>query len=173
LTASCEVIAERLTPSVLLDHLAVVANKVRLSLSYDSAYLKWLFAELSAVRTRGELVGSLIRDPRRRRVLGWYVYYLLPGGVSQVVQVAAAERDVGPVLDHLFHHASQGGSSIVRGRVEPALLEPLTRRRTRLRYTGMALMYSHQQSILGAIATGDCLSRMDGEWWMGHHLLDF
>jgi hypothetical protein len=102
------------------------------------------------------------------------VYYLKPGGISQVLQIAAAEREVGLVLDHLVHHAWSGGATALRGRVEPRLLGPLARHRCFMHYTGMALVHATDQQILGAIALGQSLlTRLDGEWWMGHHVLDF
>ncbi len=43
-----------------------------------------------------------------------------------------------------------------------------------MRYVGMALVNSTQQEILGAIASGhSLLTWLDGEWWMGPHVLAF
>jgi hypothetical protein len=169
-----DVSAERLTPSALIEHLPLIGDHVRLCPAYDDSYLEWLFGELAAVTVRGTLIAHLVREPRRARSLGWYVYYLQPAGTAQVLQIAAADRDVGPVLDHLLHHAWSGGAAAVRGRVEPRLLEPLARRRCVLHFTGDALMHSANQEILGAVASGNSLlTRLDGEWWMGHHVLAF
>jgi hypothetical protein len=166
--------AEPLTPSVLLEHLPLIADRLRLCVAYDQPYLEWLFGELAAVSTRGTLIAHLIREPGGERALGWYIYYLLPGGTSQLLQVAAADRDIGQVIDHLLHHAWEGGAAAVKGRVEPRLLEPLARRRCLMSFAGEALVHSRDQEILGAIASGrSLLTRLDGEWWMGHHVLDF
>lgn len=152
----------------------MLGRRVRLHLDYDEPYLAWLFDELAVVRPRGTPIARLVRESQGGRTLGWYVYYLLPGGTSHVLQVVAADRDVGRVLDHLIHHAWVGGASAVSGRVEPRLLQPLSRRRCVMRYVGMALVNSTQQEILGAIASGhSLLTRLDGEWWMGPHVLAF
>jgi hypothetical protein len=168
------VASEPLTPAALLENLPAWSAGARLRPAYDELFLQWLFAELAAVNSRGTLVARLVRDRHDRRALGSYVYYLQPGGTSHVLQLLARERDVGAVLDDLLAHAWTGRSAAVRGRVEPHLLEPLARRRCLMHYGGMALVHSAQPEILGAIGSGrSILSRIDGEWWMGHHVLDF
>jgi hypothetical protein len=82
----------------------------------------------------------------------------------------ALERSVGTTVDHLFHDARANGSAALRGRLETRLLEPLARRRCILRYGGGFLVHSRDSRLLNAIAYGKALiTRMDGEWWMGHH----
>jgi hypothetical protein len=169
-----DVHAEPLTPPSMLEHLSLITGPLRLRVDYDRAFLEWLFGELSAVRVRGRLVGRLIRERRRHRILGWYLYYLKLDGSAQVLQVAAVGRDTGPVLDDLLRHAWSEGAVAVRGRVEPNLLEALGERRCILRFTGEALVHSADQAILSAIGSGESLlTRLDGEWWMGHHVLGF
>jgi hypothetical protein len=162
---------EDLTPALLVASLPAITERLRLHPDYDEAYLSWLFRELAAVRTRGELVGRMVRD-EMDRVLGWYVYYLKRGGVSQVLQIAAKEREAGRVVDDLFRHASTNGSSALQGRLEPHLREPLANRRCYLHSTGnRSLVAAREPAVLEAIAFGGALlTRLEGEWWMGHHL---
>ena len=161
-----DVTAEPLTPAGLVEHLPIISDRVRLHVDYDERFLEWLFGELSVVIGLGTPVAHLVREPGGR-VLGWYVYYLLPQGISRVLQIAAADRDVGRVLGHLLHHAWSGGTISVVGRVEPRLLAPVSGRRCTLRYAGGALVHTRDEEILGAIASGNSLStRLDGEWWM-------
>src|SRR5438552_16904333 len=114
---------------------------------------------------------ALVRDARGR-ALGWYAYYLEPGEISQVLQVGLLEEDdSGAVLDHLFHHAQQNGSAALRGRVEPRLLEPLAGRWCIFRYGGEALVHSKRPVVLAAISSRKAmLTKLEGEWWMEHHL---
>jgi hypothetical protein len=165
--------AESLSPNGLLRHLHLVADRVRLYVDYDEPYLTWLFTELRAFQGLGTLIAQLVHA-RDRRVLGWYVYYLLRGGISRVLQVAANDKDVGVVLDHMFHHAWSGGAAAILGRVEPRLLDPLGHRRAVMLYAGpAALVHSHDTEIIGAISAGhSLLSRLDGEWWMNDEMLD-
>jgi hypothetical protein len=169
-----KLLAERLTPHELIEHLPRLSETSRLYVDYDRPYLEWLFRELGAVADRGHLVGQLVREPARGRVLGWYVYYLKAAGTAEVLQIAAAERDAAPVFAHLIHHASSAGAAAIRGRVEARILAALADRRILLRFTGEALVHSRSEAILGAVASGSSLlSRLDGEWWMGHHVLEF
>ncbi len=169
-----DVRADELTPSVLVEHLPNIADRLRLYVDYDQPYAEWLLGEVAAVSTRGKLIARLIREPGGERALGWYVYYLRPGGASEVLQVAAADRDVGLVIDHLLHHAWAGGAAAVQGRVEPRLLESLASRRCLMTFGGASLVHGRDQEILGTIASGrSLLTRLDGEWWMGHRVLEF
>ena len=157
----------------LVDNLRAVTENLRLRPAYDETFVEWLFAQVAAVTGRGELRRRIVSSGGRVR--GWYVYYLLPGGISQVLQVAGDERDVGDVLDDLFNDAYAGGTAGLQGRVEAHLLEPLSRRRALLHPSGyLALVHARDPELLDAVQSGRALlTRLEGEWWMGHHLLAF
>jgi hypothetical protein len=89
------------------------AKRLALHPDYDEPFLEWLFGELVLVEWRGRLVAQLVEAPSGRP-LGWYLYYLRPGGRSEVLQVAGDEGDVGRVLDHLLDHAYTHGSGSIR-----------------------------------------------------------
>jgi hypothetical protein len=167
--------AEDLTPQALLEHLPSVSQHRRLCPDYDERFLTWLFQEMAEVRSRGELVKRLIRD-RKDRVLGWYVAYLQRRGLSQVMQIAARERDAEAVLDHLFHDAQSAGVAALAGQFEPSLFEALARRSRRcfLHLSANFLVHAHNPEVLTPILLGQAMiTRMDGERWMGHHLEPF
>jgi hypothetical protein len=160
--------AEDLSAEALLEHLASVSTKLRMYPDYDAKFLNWLFREMTEVKSRGNLVKRLVRHANGR-VLGWYVAYLRPGGISQVMQVGARERDVEAVLDYLFHDAQRSGTALLFGQLEPRLFEPLTRRRCLLHPGGNFLVHSRNPQMLDAVLTGQVMiSRMEGEGWMGH-----
>src|SRR6202035_5185223 len=104
-------------------------------------FLSWVFFEMERVAVRGSLIRSLVRDDRGQ-FLGWYVYYLKPGGAGWVIQVAAKRGKVDSVVDHLFHHAYTNGAGAVQGRAEPHLMEALSRRRCLLRYHGGSMIHT-------------------------------
>jgi hypothetical protein len=159
---------EPLTTELLLE--LVERGSWRLRPDYDLPYLEWLFARMEAVPERGELRRLAVRD-ERGEPLGWAVYYRCPGGISQVQQIAAL-GDPGPVVDHVLWDASQDRSAAVQGRLEPALVPPLLDRRCVFRRTEWALVRADDPELLATIAAGDSLlTRMDGEWWMGPHLI--
>jgi hypothetical protein len=154
-----------LTPTKLLDALPSVSKRLTLRPDYDQAYLEWLFKELVQVEQRGRLVAQLVQA-RPGQTLGWYLYYLRPGGRSEVLQVAADERDLGRVLDHLLNHAYAHGSAAVRGRLEPGLVEAVVGRRCLLWHRGGPLIHSRDPELLREIHSEKALvTRLEGEWW--------
>jgi hypothetical protein len=166
------VYAEELTPRALAQCQAEVLGNARLRVTYDEPFLEWLFREMAAVRTRGTLVRRLLR--REDRLLGWYVAYLTRGGVSRVMDLKASSGELGTVLDYLFADAWDSGADAVEGRLEPALYEPLSSRGCWLHYGSRALFHSRDPDVLAAISLGrSALSRLDGEYWMGHHTEPF
>jgi hypothetical protein len=165
-----DTVAEPLGPRHVLDGLDALDGSYRLRPAYDERFLKWLFRELRAVHARGDLHARLVREPGGRR-LGWFVAYLVPDGIGQVIQVGAAPDDVAAVLDHLFREAEQAGAAALQGRVEPHTYPALSTRRCLFRRTEWALVRSDRTDVLAALGFGDALvTRMEGEWWMGHHL---
>jgi hypothetical protein len=165
--------SEALTSTSLVEHLPAMTSHQRLRPDYSEAFLEWLFDQMARVKSRGTLVRQLVRD-EGGRALGWYVAYMQPGGVSQVQQIAAKPQDVGAVMDHLLYHACEIGSSILRGRLDPMLFESVRQAHCYLRYDLPVLIHSRDAAITNAIRLGDaCLTRMEGEWWMGHHTEPF
>lgn len=163
--------ATTLTPAALVEQLSNAARTLRLYPDYDVAYLQWLFAELEAVDFRGTPIRHLVHD-RKGRVAGWYVYFLVRGGIGQVMQVAAPNGRADLVLDHLFWHAANEGAAAVQGRFEPALLGPLRNHWCLLTRSQLAIVHTEDQVLLGLLGSPkSLLTRLDGEWWMGHHWL--
>ena len=111
---------------------------------------------------------------RNGDLLGWYIAYLKPRGRSQVMDIAAVKGQLEVVVDCLFADAWQSGAAALEGRMEPALYEPLSSRRCLVRYGTRALFHSRDPDVAAAISLGgSALTRLDGEWWMGHHTEQF
>ena len=166
---------EPLTAEAMGEHLAAVAKPYRLRPAYDDPQgTSWLLEQIARVEPRGELVARLVRNAESR-VQGWFVYYHRPGGIAQTLGVAAAANDVGDVLDALLADARGRGAVAVQGRVEPHLLDRLSERRALFHKSGyLPLIHSSRPELLHAIHSGRALlTRLAGEWWMGHHLLPF
>jgi GNAT superfamily N-acetyltransferase len=156
-----------LSAGALLDALPAVSKRLTLYPDYDETYLDWLFRELGSVERRGRLIGRLVSGSSGRP-LGWYVYYLRPGSLSEVLQVFAHKRDIGRVLDHLLRHAHSHGSAAVRGRLEPNLVAAVAHRRCLLWHQGggHALIHSRDPELLCALhSDGSIATRLEGEWW--------
>ena len=164
--------AEGLDARAVIDHMPIVTEFLRAYPDYDEPFLEWLFREMAAVKSRGTLMRSLVRDSRGQ-ALGWYVYYL-ESGVAHAFQVAARRGAAGDVLDALFHHAFVHGAAAVQGRLEPQLAGALAARRCLFGWSGGALLHSGNPAHLGVLLSSQCwLGLMDGESWMGHHRESF
>jgi predicted N-acetyltransferase YhbS len=157
-------VAQPLTPALLLKHQPSILPPGSLHVAYDEPYLTWLFTEMGCSPARGLPIAHLVRDSGGR-ALGWYVYYLRPGGRSEVMQIVARPRDHGAVLDHLLRHAWEHGSAMLRGRLEPGLTALVCRRRCMLWYRGGALAHSHDPELADALVHHGTLSRLDNEWF--------
>lgn len=128
---------EPLTPAAVVELLPQVARGSRLHLAYDQSFTTWLLAEAGAVTTRGILTARTVRD-HTGKGLGWFVYYLVPSGTAQVLQIAAAARDADAVVAHLLHHAHANGAVAVQGRVEANVLEAIGSRGAAVSFTAGA-----------------------------------
>ncbi|MCI0660649.1 MAG: hypothetical protein L0220_06205, partial [Acidobacteria bacterium] len=103
---------------------------------------------------------------------GWYLYYLKPGGSSEVLQLCARKGMAGAVLDHLFHHAWKNGSVLITGRLEPRLLPALSSKACYLTCgPPWVMIHAHDPEILQAIECGDVfLSKLEGEWCASYQM---
>jgi hypothetical protein len=161
---------EPLTPATLQEGLDSLDRSVRLRPVYDAAYLDWLFTEMAAVASRGELVKQAVRDGDGK-LAGWFVAYLPARGTVQVVQVAGRQVDL--VLDELFRWAAGREAASVHGRTDPYLYPHLREKGCRFSSDPWALVHSRDPELVAAVLSGrGLLTRLDGEWWMGHHRPD-
>src|SRR5205823_6310891 len=134
---------------------------------YDAVGLDWLLQRAAEKTSLGLLERLRVRDPRGEPA-GWFLYYLNPGGVCQVLQVAPRPGAERLVLEHLWYQAWRGGAVALEGRVEPALLPALADQGCRLARRGAwMLCASRHPDVELAIQRGDAfLSRLEGEWWV-------
>jgi hypothetical protein len=163
---------EALTPAALVEHLPEITRGLELYPAYDEPFATWLLRELAAVEHHGSLVAHLVRS-EQGDVLGWYVYYRKAGGIGSVLQVATRAETAGAVLDALFHDATTTGAAGLQGRVEGPLRAALARAGTLFHPSGyLALVHGRDPALLHAVHAGHALlTRMEGEWWMGHHVI--
>jgi hypothetical protein len=134
---------------------------------YDPESFDWLLRTAAANQVPGDLRKVLVRD-KGGRAVGWFVYYLKPGGVSRVLQLAGAEKAADLVLDHLFFDARRNGSVAVEGMTVPRYLRQLDDRRCRFRCLSLGVtIHSRDHELLDTVHRGEAfLSRLDGEWWL-------
>lgn len=90
---------------------------------YDETSLGWLLTLFEEQRALGTLHKVIVRSDDGT-LLGYFIYYLNPGGQSDVVQIGATEDTIETVLRHLLHHAWKGGSYAIGGRLDPRFMRP-------------------------------------------------
>jgi hypothetical protein len=158
---------DALDAAAMLAHLPEVMDGDALQPVYDARALAWLL-EQSARKTRhGKLRACAVLEGGQR-LIGWYLYYARPGGVSEVVQVAARNGSFGRVLQRLFADAWRQGAAAVRGRLDPRHVRELSGRHCWLRCDGTwTLVHTRHADVATAIHQGNAfLSRLEGEWWL-------
>ena len=158
---------DNLDPATMLSHLPEVMGGNALQPVYDAGSLAWLLEQIGRKTRHGNLRSRVVFDSERR-FIGWYLYYLNAGGVSEIVQVAAADGSFDSVLRRLLADAWRHGSAAVRGRLDPHFAQELSARHSWFRREGTwTLVHSRHADITTAIHRGDaCLSRLEGEWWL-------
>ncbi|QDU24191.1 GNAT family N-acetyltransferase [Urbifossiella limnaea] len=140
-------------------------RKSALRPAYDADSLSRLLGAAAASTGLGRFRTAVVRD-RDRRSVGWFAYYLNPGGLSRVVQVGAAGPTAGLVFDHLMFDAWAQGSAALEGMADPRHLRELDDRHARYRCCGLGVaVHSRDPDLLYAIHRGNSsLSRLDAEW---------
>lgn len=164
-TALCT--EEQADATSIVADLPSVSGGLSLLPSYGSGDLGWVLRQCQGRKGFGAVRARRVLDAARRP-LGWYVYYLQPAGVCEVLQLAAAPAAKGVVLELLLADAWRHGGAAVRGRLDHLHAADLARARCPLRWEGPAtVIHSRRREIIDAVHRGDVfLSRLDGEWWM-------
>jgi hypothetical protein len=156
----------------MLAHLPEMMRGVALQPQYDEGSLDWLLMQAARKTRHGRLrmrgVRDAATDTKGGLLLGWYVYYLQPGAIGEVLQVAARAGSYDYVLQRLLADAWRHGALALRGRVDPRYLPELSQRHCWFRREGTwTVAHSRDPQIVAALHRGDAvLSRLDGEWWL-------
>ncbi len=162
-----ELAEDALDPAAMLAHLPEVFDGNALQPVYDAHSLAWLLEQTARKTRHGSLRARAVIDGERR-LIGWYLYYIRAGGVSEVVQLAARNGSFGRVLQRLLADAWRHGAAAVRGRLDPRYAQELSHRHCWLRREGSwTLVHSRHADVMAAIHQGSAfLSRLEGEWWL-------
>jgi hypothetical protein len=160
-----ELIAKDLDDETLLACLSLLPSNYSLIPEYDGLSLGWLMRRAERMKTRGQMRKTALCDDSGA-IVGWYLYYLNPGGTSEVLQMWARKGSAGAVLDHLFHNAWSQGSDVIAGRAEQQLLPALSSKECYLNCgPPWVMVHARNPEILQAIDRGDAfLSKLEGEW---------
>ena len=154
---------EELNAESLLNYLPQFSKIRALQPVYDGHSVQWLLKHAEGMDCFGSLKKVLVRD--KHEVVGWYLYYLKPGEVGTVLQIAATKNHFSEILDHLFDHARRHDVVALDGRMEPQYIQELADRYCYFRLGSWTLIHSHNSELLNVIQRGDVfLTRLEGEW---------
>lgn len=132
---------------------------------YDERSLLWLLSVAQQNEPQRVLRQRLVRDSRNE-VQGWFLYFLAPGGVCEVVQLVARKGAAAAVFHLLLADAWDCGAVMLSGRLEPTMVREMSVRHSYFRQAeSWTLVHSRQPDVLAAILSGSAfLSRLEGEW---------
>ncbi len=161
-----ELVEDALDPATMLAHSPEVLRGSTLQPVYDARSLAWLLEQTARKTHFGRLRARAVRDAER--LLGWYLYHVQAGGVSEVVQIAARDGSFDRVLQQLLADAWRQGAAALRGRLDPRYAQELSHRHCWFRWDGpWTLVHSRHADVMAAIQQGDAfLSRLEGGWWL-------
>jgi hypothetical protein len=84
-----------------------------------------------------------------------------------VLQVVALPDEAPAVFDALLAHAHERGAVAARGRLEPPLLDAISRDRSVLRRGGTAMLRTREPGPFHAVLEGRALlTRLDANGWV-------
>jgi hypothetical protein len=131
---------------------------------YDSNSLEWLLSFIERRSSRGVLRKLVLRN--EHEIAGWYIYYVKPGGVGEVVQIGASPRSLKHVLDHLFYDAWRQGVIALHGVIQNRMMPEFSDKNCLFTcHGGWTVAHSRKAELLDLLDRGGAfLSRLDGEW---------
>jgi hypothetical protein len=157
---------EELTIETMLTKLKMFTDRRSIQPDYTEEWLTWLFGVLGRERRFGTIRKIAVSN-REGVLIGWFVYYLKPGGKSEVLQIAASKGTISEVLDYLFYDAWTHDSTELSGRIDPAHMKMFYEK-----FCFFALgndwmvIKGKRPELVPMINAGDAfLSRVEGDLW--------
>ena len=156
------VTGEPASVAAIVEHGPALVGRGRLGPDHDAAHLEHLFALVE--RTTGTLERRLVR--REGKPIGWYACVARPGGGSRVLHLTALDADLEAVVGELVQHARGRGRSVLSGRFEPHLEDPLRRRLAVLGIARRPVLHTRDAEIRALLGSGSALiTQLAGEWY--------
>jgi hypothetical protein len=149
----------------LLQCLAEFRNGYSLWPEYDLHSLEWLVGFMERRQVRGTLRKVVLRDDSQK-IVGWYMYYVKPGAMAEVVQIGGEQKLTKEILNHLFYDAWEHGAIALHGVVNIRRMADFSDKGCFFTCRGgWTIARSDKPEILDAMERGEAfLSRLDGEW---------
>jgi hypothetical protein len=154
-----------LDEETLLECLSQFRTGYSLWPEYDADSLRWLLHFMKRRPTRGTLRKVVVRDAGQT-IVGWYIYYVKPGAVGEVVQVGGDPKFTKDVLSHLFYDAWEHGVIGLHGVVDSRRMADFSDQGCFFTCRGgWTVTASRRPELHRLLERGEgLLSRLDGEW---------
>jgi hypothetical protein len=150
----------------LLDCMRRFTKPSALRPCYDEDSFNWLLKVLEEKCTLGTLHKAIVRG-EQNEVVGWYIYYLNPVGVSTVVQIWSAPGRLADILKNLGYHAWSRGAIALTGRVQPRYTKEYGANQCFMHWRTWMLVHAPDPKILDAVDHQDAFfTPLEGESWI-------
>lgn len=158
--------ASDLDVPTLLECLGQFRSGYSLWPEYDATTMTWLLDFMGRMKGHGDVLRKLVLRDDSGAIVGWYIYYVKPGGFGDVAQLGGVRKHMKEILDHLFHDAWSQGVIAVHGVVDRRLMDDFSEKYCFFTCRGgWTVAHSRKASFLDLLTSGDAfLSRLDGEW---------
>jgi Acetyltransferase (GNAT) family len=163
--ATSDLYAEDLSSKTLLHCLGKFNHGQKLQTVYDCESLQWLLNFMERNRKRGTLRKVLLRD-KNHNIVGWYIYYVKPGNVGEVVHIGAAQALSSGLITAMLRDASRHGLIALHGLAGSDDMASFSD--VGCFFTcrgGWTLAQSRRPELMNLLLQGKtAFSRLDGEW---------
>lgn len=149
----------------LLECMAEFRKGYSLWPEYTPDSLRWLLGFMQSRNSRGTLRKVVLRDDNQK-IVGWYIYYVKPGAVGEVVQIGGDQKLTKDILDHLFWDALERGVIGLHGLVDSRRTPDFSDKGCFFTCRGgWVLAHSRDPEMVKMLERGDAFfTRLDGEW---------
>ena len=144
---------------------AALTAPVRLKPAYGADQLGHVVGEALAQVRHGPGRAAAIRT-RGGKTIGAFLYHLKPGSIAHVLQIVAAPKQTGAVIDRMFAHLAEIGAVGAMGRSQPGLVEAMLGRRCAFLPFVTSVAHARDPEILAAFDKGEAVfNGLVGETW--------